>query len=274
MSFPSNLQEREQYILDQVQAGKYEIDWVPIKSMNDDDEVTLWVSADALKVEGTRVNVMAETQQKIADVLGAKLLTAKIADLIWLQADLILPPFPRAITSSTEAMIEHSGKIDNAIEALGGAAPGNLISTVGKHWLIDNKLAQKTVGTAMNYGWHFFGQSYQGINGEAVASLEKDPKTGMYYRLIQGRGTAHDMHHVDYSQTAMFVLRACHVNGEAAWLDDVMVDEKYAKLVNVEGVMTVLRQPGVPEPENPVCVLPEQIITVPPPPTSRRFRNS
>lgn len=274
MSFPSDLQEREQYILDMVRAGKYEIDWVPIKSMDDEDEITIWVSADALKVEGVRVNVMAETQQMIADMMGAKLLTAKIADLIWLQADIIIPPFPQSITSSTEAMISHSGKIDNAIAALGGAAPGNLISTVGKHWLIDNKLAQKTVGTAMNYGWHFFGQSYQGINGEVVASLEKDPKTGMYYRLIQGRGTCHDMHHVDYSQTASFVLRSCQVNGESAWLDEVLVDEKYAKLLNVEGKMTVQRQPGVPEPEEQVYVLPEQIITVPPPPTSRRFRNS
>lgn len=265
MAFPTDIRQREQYVLDHVRAGKYEIDWVPIKSMNEDDEVTLWVSADALKVEGVRVNVTAETQQRVADVLGAMLLTPKIADLVWLQADLVVPPFPRQITSSTEAMVEHSRKIDNAVEALGGAPPGTLVSTVGKHWVVDNLLTHKSVGTAMNYGWHFFGPSYQGIKGEPVASLEKDPKTGMYYQLIQGRGTRHDMHHVDYSQTANFVLRACHVNGEPAWLADVFTDDKLAHLVNVDGPLTVLRQPGVPEPADPVYVLPEQIITVPPP---------
>lgn len=234
---------REQAILDLIDQGAFEVSWALVTSQHNGHEATFQIMADALKIEGVRVNVSAKTQQKIADLLGCLLLTPKLADLAWIQRDIHLQPFPRGNTngmSSTQAMLDHSAKIDKALAA-GGETRG-LIGTVGKHWVIDNDLAVKK-DRAMNYGWHFEGANFQGIGGEVVASLQKDKK-GRYLRLIQGRGTAHDMSHVDYSQICVLVNNECVLDGQPAKLADILVDPDLAGLASHQGVMKVLRQPG------------------------------
>lgn len=242
MTIPNAISEREAYILQQVQAGAYEARWSTIKSTNGADTAVFIVMADALKVEGVRVNVSARLEQQLADTLNCTLLTPKLADLIWLQAQISIPPYPRQITSSTQAMIEHSQKLDSFFASMGN--PPGLASTVGKHWVIDKDLAAHP-GKAENYGWHFTGSSYQGIKGEPVATLTKDPKTGSYYRLIQGRGWAHDASHVDYSQTCVLVRRQCWVNGTLRNIEDVLTDPSLAPLAAHNGVTEIVRQPGV-----------------------------
>jgi hypothetical protein len=242
MTFPTTIPEREAYILQQVQAGAYEAHWATITSTNGNDSAVFVVMADALKVEGTRVNVSARLEQQLADVLNCCLLTPKLADIIWLQCMAKIVPYPQTITSSTQAMIDHSNKIQKVLDSTGNL-PG-LYSTVGKHWVIDKALSSHP-GKAENYGWHFTGASYQGITGEPVATLTKDPKTGSYYRLIQGCGWAHDMSHVDYSQTCVLVRKHCWVNGELKTLAEVLADATLAPLASHNGVTTVIRQPGV-----------------------------
>ncbi len=235
--------DRERAILDLIRQGAHEVSWALISSQHNGHEATFQVMGDALKIEGVRVNVSAKTQQEIADLLGCLLLTPKLADLAWIQRDIHLPPFPRGNTngmSSTQAMLDHSTKIDKALAA--GSQSVGLLGTVGKHWVIDNDLAVKK-DRAMNYGWHFEGTSFQGIAGEPVASLQKD-KTGQYLRLIQGRGTAHDMSHVDYSQICVLVNNECTLDGQPAKLSDILVDPELAGLASHQGVMKVLRQPG------------------------------
>jgi len=243
MGFPSTLQAREDYILAEVRAGRYEATLAPLYVQDKDTgtELTVWVYADALKVNGVRVNASASLQQRIADALECSLLTAKLADLIWLNRGYTLPPRNRAITSSTEAMIEHSRKIDALLPA--DLPLGTIVSTVGKHWLIDNELKVGSAEDAVNYGWHFEGLSYLGMKGEAIASLVKDPKTKQYLRLIQGRGFRHGRKHTDYSQTVILVSLWCEVNGVATHLHDVLRDPKLAKLISHQGVLRVLRQP-------------------------------
>lgn len=195
MEYPEPLPERLEAIYQEILNGHYDApEWADVTSEIPDHTATFHVFADALKIDGVRVNVSAEYEQKIADALGCSLLTPKLADLIWLQKTALLTPYPMTITSSVQGMLTHSANIDKGLAAIGYTS--GLICTVGKHWVIDNAIA--TNGKACNYGWHFNGQSYQGITGETCASLIKDPKTGMYYRLIQGRGTAHDMYHADY----------------------------------------------------------------------------
>ncbi len=195
MDFPEPLPERLEVIYQEILNGHFdEPEWADVTSTIEGHSATFHVFADALQIDGVRVNVSAEYEQKIADALDCMLLTAKLADLVWIQKTICLTPFPRTITSSVQGMLDHSADIDKALVKAGYA--GGLICTVGKHWVIDNAIASN--GKACNYGWHFNGQSYQGISGEACASLIKDPKTGMYYKLIQGRGTAHDMYHADY----------------------------------------------------------------------------
>lgn len=241
---PTSGTAREKAIIDYIKNGAADISWAKVTSKSKDHTGEFKVFADALKIEGVRVNVSAETEQVIADLLGCMLLTAKLADLIWSQRTVTLPPFPRAITASTQAMIEHSTKIDTALAKIDYSGNG-IVATVGKHWLIDNDLRLKP-GSAMNYGWHFEGPSTSGIVGAPVATLMKDAK-GQYMRLIQGRGTAHDMHHVDYSQTCVLVSRSCIIDGEEMDLHNVMRNADLAPLMSHQGILLLDRQPGVPE---------------------------
>lgn len=244
LGLPPNVgPERETAIFQAVLDGRTTNEWAKITSSYKDHTAEFNVFADALKLEGVRVNVSAETEQKIADAMGCLLLTPKLADLLWAQAAVRVAPRPRPITATTKAMVEHSFDIDKQLQ--GNPTEGLLIQTVGKHWVIDELLAQKP-NRAMNYGWHFEGSNFQGLTGEVCASLMKDPKTGAYCRLIQGRGTAHDMHHSDYSQICVLVARTCTVDGMERDLGDILQDPELAYLANQTGKMTVLRQPGVP----------------------------
>jgi hypothetical protein len=242
MTFPEDLTAREAYILEQVQIGAYEARWSTVTSSIGTASAVFIVMADALKVEGVRVNVSAKLEQQLADTLNCSLLTPKLADLIWLQSAVRAAPYPRQITSSTQAMIEHSQKLDKLLVSLGN--PIGLLSTVGKHWVLDKALTSHP-GYAENYGWHFSGASFQGITGEVVATLTKDPKTGAYYRLIQGCGWAHDIHHADYSQTCVLVSKQCWVNGTLMNLEDVLADANLAPLAAHNGITPITRQPGV-----------------------------
>ena len=242
LGLPPNVgPEREKAILQAVLDDKAEVVWADISNTYKDHTATFHVFADALKISGVRVNVSAETEQHIADAIGCMLLTPLLADLMWVQAAVHIEPRPRPITASTQAMVEHSLDIDKQLAALGN--PTGLIQTVGKHWVIDEPLASNP-SKAMNYGWHFKGAAFQGLHGEVVASLMKDA-SGAYLRLIQGRGTAHDMHHSDYSQTCCLVARECEVDGGPADLEEILKDPELAPLASASGKLSVLRQPGV-----------------------------
>lgn len=242
LGLPPNVgTEREAAIFQAVVDGRMTPSWAVITSNHKDWKAEFRVFSDALMLEGVRVNVSAETEQKIADFYGCLLLTPKLADLMWEQATVRIPPRPRSITASTKAMVEHSFDIDKLLQ---GKPTDGLIQTVGKHWVIDEVLASKP-HRAVNYGWHFEGSSYQGISGEVCASLMKDPKTKQYCRLIQGRGTAHDMRHADYSQICQLVARQCTVNGQEWDLEELLRDAEMAPLASHQGKMTVTRQPGV-----------------------------
>lgn len=239
---PNPTPERERVIRELVRDGDCEYAWSTITSSYKEHSAEFSVFSDALKIDSIRINVTAETAQILADTLGCLLLTPKLADLIWLQRDVTLPPFPQDPTdemSSTQAMVNHSESIDRAL----GELPSNsgLLSTVGKHWVIDNGLVGKPAGTAMNYGWHFEGSIFREEAFDTTASLIKDER-GQLVRLIQGRGTRHSKIHVDYSQTCTLVHQTCKVDGVEMNLVDVLKNPELAPLANHSGVLKVLRQ--------------------------------
>lgn len=240
---------REDYILNAVKSGQATIEYCSINYKKDDNEATFFVFKDALKIDGIRVNVSAYTQQKIADCLGCTLLTAKLADLIFMKADVIIKPKPRRIDASTKAMIEHSKDIDKEVAGRKG-----LISTVGKHWIIDNKLVRpRFPNQSANYGWHFKG-GLPGIKGELPVSYKEMPGV----RLIQSIGTFHDSFHTDYSQTCILVAQECEINGIAMDIRDVFKHPEYSYLVNHSGPLSIIRQPNVPE-TKVITVIPDKI---------------
>jgi len=262
MSFPEHLAEREAYILDQVRAGKFEAEWFPVTSSVGDSHAVFWVMADALKVEGVRVNVSATLEQQIADLVGGMLMTGKISDLVYQQAQLRIGPYPMPITTATSPMLEHSAKIDAAISKLsplGSSCMSKLVSSVGKDWILDKNL-EVAPGRACNYGWHFVGTSYQGIKGYLCVSQVKDTTTQQPISVIQPNATAHDPHHEDYSQTCRLMSQICEVNGVRMMTASLLTNATLVGLINHNGVLKYNRQPGVPEPADKELVLPMDTI--------------
>lgn len=258
-NMPKPRKEREDWVFDHVWDGQAHFSFAKIKSTYNGHTAIFNVFADALKIDGVRVNVSAETEQKIADITGCSLLTPKLADLIWMQRVNNIPPVTHAVDANSDMasiqwMIDHSNGIDEVLKS----ESSEVVSTVGKHWVIDNDLA-KIHDKAMNYGWHFVGSSFQGIRGDVTASLLMDEK-GTYTRLIQGRGTRHDMHHTDYSQTCILVSRSCLVDDVESDLFDILSNPELASLASHQGVMSVFRQPGV-QVISGKLVLPQIIIT-------------
>lgn len=253
--FPAvNGPEREAKIIECVRSGRAEYNFVKIKTTLNGHTAEFLVFEDALKVDGVRVNVTAVTQQQIADLLRCVLPTAKLYDLMWHLTENRIDPYPQPITSTTEAMIGHSKKIDLAL----GNTKG-LKSTVGKIWIIDNSLATKP-GMACNYGWHFsMGSSFKGISGNINASMMKNPKTNQYWYMIQSRGWHHTPSHVDYSQVCVLVSRQCWIDGKERDILDVFCNSELAPLCVHDGVLKVHRQPNVPE-LKPIVDLPVNTI--------------
>lgn len=256
---PDHGPDRDEAIRAYIQAGEYTVDLRSVTSTHKGHTATFYVFADALKICGVRVNASAKLLQQIADMLGCLMLTPKIADLAWVQRTVHLPPFPRPITSTTAGMVAHSADIDKALRKL-NIPPGAFIQTVGKIWVMDNDLLIKP-GKAENYGWHFEGQSFGTIKGEVNASLQKDAR-GQFIRLIQGRGWAHDIEHVDYSQIILLMSRMCEVDGAPMEVCKLLTDPELAPLGSHQGVMKVLRQPGVPGAQLITTLLPTIDITV------------
>lgn len=236
--FPNNNgAEREQKILDCIKANRYNIEYESIFSTYKNHKAEFFAFADALKIDGIRVNVTATTQQQIADLLRCVLPTAKLYDLIWDSATIKLKPHPRNITSTTIAMIEHSREIDKELSYHDNIPA--IRSTVGKTWILDNSLVTKT-DKAINYGWPVStGRNYKGIKCSPSASLPN-----VY--VIQPISSMHNKAHTDYSQICLLISRTCIVDNKEMDILDVFKDPELAPLANHDGILKIIRQPDVP----------------------------
>lgn len=233
--------QRDEWILDRIKEGEGQARWEQISIETNGHSAIFFVLADALMIDGVRINVSADLQQKIADVLGCLLLTPQLADLIWASRSWTVPPFTippvnGGIPMDTATMISQSRKIDDALDAQGYDGTG-IVQTTGKHWILGAPNASK----ARNYGWHFQGSS----SGYAAAT----PYAGQGARVWQQPGTMHNAQHVDYSQVCVLVARNCTVDGHADFdLGDVLQSDELWPLASYEGPVNP-RQPGVGEEE-------------------------
>jgi hypothetical protein len=243
--------DREEFIYESVLSGDSDFSFSPIHVPFRDGYITVNVFIDALKIEGVRVCLSAKTQQRIADITHCLLITPTISDLIWINKSIEVPPFPMKISSSTNSMREHSSKIDKFLSSKNYS--GGIVSNTGKHWVLDNSLLSKP-GRSMNYGWY---NPPKGIKPEY--SVTKSD--GKFIPLIQGRGTAHDIHHSDYSQTCVLVSRICMINGKESDIKEILMDPVLSWSLSHQGPMKTLRVPGVEEEKGDV-VLPTTIFSV------------
>lgn len=181
---------KQQSIVDAVRSKRAEFRWVELQP-------GIEVFHDAMKVDGVRVNVTAQTAQRIADLLGASLTTPALEDMIFQLAEIRIPPHTIATgpDGTWEQTLWHSHMIDLDI-AKYGITNGMLVATVGKSWVLVNELLEHR-GQACNYGWHGNGAPHQ-------------PATGTV-RVWQPIGFMHNISHVDYSQC----LRLIRLRGDA-----------------------------------------------------------
>ena len=226
---------REKAILAAVCQGLHcPILWLEVRAEYQGHRATIFVSGDALRIgnasDSIRVNVTAETAQRIADQLGTLLPTGHICDLVWQQAGVRVSPClqtPDAHMADTDRMVRHSREVDAKVAGRSG-----LIENVGKHWVLDNIL-RGTKDSAANYGWF---QS----NGVPIQPLRDK----------------HNKEHVDYSQVARLVRRDVIVDGQVMDIEQVGTNPALAGLVNTGGLLLVWRQPSVALDPGPIVVDP------------------
>src|SRR5690606_3662770 len=145
--------------------------------------------------------------QQIADLTGCMLLTPKLIDLIWLQAQTRFDPIintPIPGTSSKRIVASsHLHVVHQAIEKRATGAVG-LTACVGKYWCLTNKLHRGGLkpseggllygySTACNYGW--------------LSSVGQLSAVTPGLRCWQSPGYRHNHHHWDPSQTIRLVYR-------------------------------------------------------------------
>lgn len=224
--------ERERRILEAVRAGlALPVRWVPVQTSWRDHVGTIFVAEDALAIgepdDWVRVTVSHTTAQHIADVLDARLPTSHISDLAYAQAAVVLPPCiqawdPRSM--NTSRMLRHHHEVESH-----RAGRAGLVRTVGKDWVLTNKLAGRP-DRAANYGWHSPRAPYRVRSGLSV---------------WQGVGTRHCRTHTDYSQVLCLVRKTMTVDGVERALDDVLRSPDLYGLVSREGPLLFTRHPGV-----------------------------
>ena len=229
---PHACPEREQLLLDAARAGALDpIAWAPVDCSRSGRRLVVYVTADALRLAGVRITTTHPTAQHLADLLGGHLLTSRIADLAYLQAATRLTPQtqrPDAAMSDTGRMVDHSAAVDAAI-ASRGVPEGALVADVGKDWVCTTRLRGRADRSA-NFGWHLPGAPYLSPGGE---------------RVLQPVGLAHNLAHVDYSQTVRLVRADCELDGEVRPLAEIALAPLLHALVSDEGPVE-LRHPGVP----------------------------
>ena len=222
-------------VVQAVADGRFDHTFAPVTVSANGHQATFQVSQDALKVDGVRINASAFLLQRVADLIGAHLVTPKLFDQMWRARGVTLLPCTQPIASSSAAMVRHSACVDRALAQAGGAPSGGIVQTVGKTWVLSNRLSPTV---AMNMGWHL-AQPLPGVPFDPAPTLPGE-------HMVQSPGTHHDPSWVDYSQICLFVDGECVVDGAYSTFAEVAQSPELSALVSHEGPLRFLRQPGLP----------------------------
>lgn len=234
--------EREAMILKAVEDGMARTEWVEIPVEANGVRGTLAVMARTLRIGATnpvRVSTNYETAQKIADRLGAAMMTPHVADLTRLYSALPLSPKLQSnwvndgSMAKTSRMIEYSKTLDALVPVDSRA----LTSNEGKHWVVsarfwnDKDPAKRYPPNkrSANYGWWDKGA----------------PSKRFIGNMWQTVGLAHDWKHVDYSQQLQFMAPMMNIEGVGKMhVGDVLADTKLAPLLSDEGPLPSWAHPA------------------------------
>lgn len=220
--------EREKAIIDAVASQTRIVhDWFPLTLTHRGHKIVIGVSRDVLRVgepsDSVRVSVTGRTQAAIANIMGARLLTPKLADIIHCEATTVVPPLTRQwFADGTMALTRRMAEQSRDVDAMVGRA-GGLVSGQCKDWVLCKAMSPSR---AANYGWH------TKANGQRAVTI------GL--RVWQSVGTAHNWDHTDYSQHCRLVSRELKVDGQHMDLDDMLRDPELAGAISHEGTLSTV----------------------------------
>jgi hypothetical protein len=178
---------------------------------------TCFVTGDYLAVGSDddffRIPMTPMTARAIADALDCSMITKKVSDEVYRQADLKLPPQP--LTENREAaatFFQHHQMIEGQRVA-SKMPPGALIAGIKKDVVLSNRLSEKPHHVAI-YGWHK-------IDGAPIQPLT----------------VVHIERYVDYSHGVRLMSR--HVMVDGKWVDahQILRDSQKAILLSDEGAV-------------------------------------
>lgn len=252
-ALPKNIGEREAIILDLVSKGEAEFNWTTVTTSLGENTAVIPVMSRAMAVHTPfgrlTVSVSFSTAQRIADMIGATMLTSRVSDIIYSQSDMKLPVLNQpswvldGSMARTERMVEYSNIIDSKISSAGYSP--RLVSNEGKHWVVTSRFFLPPDGTgkeategivgsrhnAANFGWYSKASGSRSPGGQKV---------------IQSIGLAHDKAHVDYSQLAVFMGKTILLNGHTEDSERVARDPYLFGLLTDEGKpLPMLRHPDL-----------------------------
>jgi hypothetical protein len=224
--------DRDQAILNAVFSGETTVNWMPITSTIPGHTAVFQVCDDAIRIETTdgvrfRPEVSARISQLAADMLNASLMTAKIMDLAYQQANVVVDA--TILPASADMTTTAESKVWNSQVESKRAGRMGLFRDCGKAWILDNALAGSAGG--VNYGFY---------SSQAIYTNPHVPSI----KLWQNVGSRHNATYEDYSQTLQLMLNTCLVDGISMPVATVMADSVLSNLLNYGGILQFSRQPG------------------------------
>ncbi len=179
--------------------------------------VTMEVMPDYLMVGNDidfyRIPMNPGTAQRIADLTGGSLITAKISDFIDKHAAVRLFPFNYIpvgdLNEKVEKFIDHHWQIEKMFDEAGGIR-GQLTSGIKKDIILSERLS-KQKGKVVIYGWHLPGG-----------------------KPIQPVYSGHAAHYVDYSHGIRLMNNQVILDGKPALVSEILKDPVQLKILSDE----------------------------------------
>lgn len=160
-----------------------------------------------------RIPMSPHTAQKLADLFGASLLTARLSDHIWANAvNRLVPDSYLPVNDANEKVekfVEHNSRINLQLEEAGGKS-GELTAGIKKDVILSSRIAERPDRVVI-YGWH-------NIDG----------------RPVQPVYSGHIWQYVDYSHGIRLMGSLVFLDGRPLELRDLLTDPVLFRVVSDE----------------------------------------
>jgi pimeloyl-ACP methyl ester carboxylesterase len=160
-----------------------------------------------------RIPMTPGTAQRLADLYGASLLTAKLSDNIWANAEVKLAPFNYVPVGNANELVskfeDHNAQIEKQLDDAGGRH-GQLVAGIKKDVIISSRIAERSDRVVI-YGWH-----------------KTDGKP------IQPVYSGHIWWYVDYSHGIRFMNSQVLLDGRPVFVSDLLRDPVLFRVITNE----------------------------------------